>query len=167
MQDLIERLVALQPHLERVLDVRLPPWLRDELGAVTEHQLAALEQLPQGGRTMREFADGVGISGAAATDLADRLVARGLAERREDPADRRTVRLLPTGRGLAIHQACQAWRRQRIATVLRRLTADQLTSLVRILAALAAPPPGQPGDATEAGAPRSCRPLDPTELGRP
>jgi len=135
--ELVERLIALQPRLERVLDVRLPRRLRDELASITAHQLQALGHLPKEGLTMRQFASAVGISGAAATALADRMVTQGLAERRPDPGDRRTVWLAPTERALAMNEQYRAWRREMMATVVQRLDIDQMTALVDILGALA------------------------------
>ena len=45
----------------------------------------------------RELSGRLGITPGAATELVDRLVAAGLVERERDLADRRRVRLMPTG----------------------------------------------------------------------
>ncbi len=151
--ELVDRFLALQPTLERMLDVRLPPRLRRQLGSVTSRQLEALGHLPHGGSTMRRWAAAVGISGAAATALADRMVALGLAERRQLPGDRRSVYLEPTERALAMHEEYQAWRGQMIARVLQRLDRDQLAALVDVLGALAeARPPTEQDSDPGAGA---------------
>jgi len=53
----------------------------------------------QDGRTMRSLAAEWGCDASTATWIVDRLEAKGLAERRSDPADRRVklVVLTPTG----------------------------------------------------------------------
>ncbi|HVA20586.1 MAG TPA: MarR family transcriptional regulator [Candidatus Micrarchaeia archaeon] len=132
----VEHFLALQPRLQRVLDGHLPSQLRRELASVTGRQLDAIGHLPEGGRSMREFAEALGIRAAAATTLADRLIAQGLAERRQDPNDRRAVRLVPTERALEVHARYQAWRRQTIGPLLERLGPEQLAALVGILGAV-------------------------------
>jgi DNA-binding MarR family transcriptional regulator len=43
--------------------------------------------------TMKDFSECLGVSQSTVTQLADRLVRRGLVERKTDPSDRRVVRL--------------------------------------------------------------------------
>jgi len=131
--ELVERFLALQPRIERALDLGLPTELRRELGSVTAHQLEALGQLPATGQTMRRFAAAVGISGAAATALVDRMVAQGLVERLPDPQDRRTVWVAPSERARGMLMSYQAWRRAMMASVLRRLDVGQIAALVELL----------------------------------
>ena len=80
-EEFVERLLELQPRLQRALQVQLPSEISARLGSVTPHQLEALGRLPREGTTMRDFANGVGISGAAATAMAGlaALPARGKA----------------------------------------------------------------------------------------
>ncbi len=142
--ELVERFLALQPRIERVLDAGLPTELRQDLGSVTARQLEALGHVAGGGQTMRQFAQAVGISGAAATALADRMVSQGLVERHQDPHDRRTVWLMPTARALAMLAGYQAWRRQTMSAVLQRLDRGQVTALLDLLGALTdQDPPGE------------------------
>jgi len=133
----VERLLEMQPRLARVLDIRPQRRAFEASASVTARQLDAVTQLPRDGRTMRQFADAVGISGAAATARADRLVTQGLAERRPDPDDRRTVWLVPTERAMALAEQYHAWRRQMMAAVMRRLDVEQMIALEQILVALA------------------------------
>lgn len=134
--EIVERLLELQPRLQRSLVVPLPDDVARQLGPVTPHQLEALGCLPPGGSTMREFAKAVGISGAAATSLANRMIRRGLAERRYDPSDRRTVWLAPTALALATLDAVQAWRRQAMIRVVERLDGAQVATFLEVLGAL-------------------------------
>jgi DNA-binding MarR family transcriptional regulator len=138
--EVIERVLELQPMLQRTLRVPLPDRLTTQLGSVTPHQLEALGRLPPEGTTMREFAEAVGISGAAATALASRMIRQGLATRRYDDSDRRTVWLLPTPEGLETVDAVREWRRQSVAKMFERLDAAQITAFLEVLGALTGPP---------------------------
>ena len=67
---------------------------------VTMGQGLALLALESGGQTtMREVAAALGVSAGTATRVVDNLVRDGLAERAEDPADRRRVCIRPTKDG--------------------------------------------------------------------
>ena len=68
--------------------------------SVTMGQGLALLALEPGGQTtMREVAAALGVSAGTATRVVDNLVRDGLAERAEDPADRRKVCIRPTKDG--------------------------------------------------------------------
>ncbi|HUY57605.1 MAG TPA: MarR family transcriptional regulator [Candidatus Micrarchaeaceae archaeon] len=138
-EELVERVLQLQPVLQQTLRVPLPDEVSSRLGTVTPHQLEALGRLPPEGITMREFAEAVGISGAAATALANRMIRQGLAKRRYDPSDRRTVWLAPTRKGLDTAGAVQEWRRRSVAKIFERLDAAQVTAFLEVLSALAMP----------------------------
>lgn len=90
---------------------------------------------------MHEFAEAVGISGAAATALANRMIRQGLAKRSYDPSDRRTVWLAPTIKGLETEEAVLEWRRRSVAKVFARLSSAQITAFLEVLGTLAQPLP--------------------------
>lgn len=50
-------------------------------------------------RSVKDIAETLGISSSAATQLVDGLVRKGYVRRREDPKDRRSVRLEPSPKG--------------------------------------------------------------------
>lgn len=125
-----------QPRLQRALDVTLPPEISRELGSVTVHQLEALGCLPADGTPMRMFARSVGISGAAATALASRMIAKGLATRRYDPGDRRTVWLAPTEMAQNLVRSFRDWQRASMAATLGRLDDEQITTFLEVLSVL-------------------------------
>lgn len=94
---------------------------RPAAGPLTARQMEAVVFLA--GRetaTMGELAAGIGITRAAATELVDRLAAKGVAVRVPDPYDRRVVqvRLSPPARRLARAQLGE-WQR-RLAAVCER-----------------------------------------------
>ncbi|MGC1184935.1 MAG: MarR family transcriptional regulator [Candidatus Dormiibacterota bacterium] len=148
-QDVVERVLQLQPLLQRTLRVPLPDHVSARLGAVTPHQLEALGRLPPEGITMREFAAAVGISGAAATALATRMIRQGLARRRYDETDRRTVWLVPTAEGQETAVAVRAWRHQSVSKIFERLDAAQVSAFLEVLVALSLPSPLGDGTAAE------------------
>jgi DNA-binding MarR family transcriptional regulator len=116
----------------------MPEDLRNELGSITVHQLGALAFLPADGATMRQFADAVGITGAAATALADRMVKQGLVERRYKPDDRRSVWLAPTDQARSLLQRYRSWQRQAMGSMLTRLDNGQLLTFIEVLNVLMA-----------------------------
>jgi DNA-binding MarR family transcriptional regulator len=134
---MVERVLELQPRLQRTLQVPLPDEVSSRLGAVTPHQLEALGCLPPEGSPMHEFAEAVGISGAAATALATRMIRQGLAQRHYDPSDRRTVWLAPTAQGLRTVEAVRDWRRRSVAKMFERLDPAQVSAFLEVLSALA------------------------------
>lgn len=136
--ELIERMLSLQPRVQRALDPNLPPELRERLGSVTYHQLEALACLPEGGTTMRRFAEAVGVTGAAATALANRMVKHGLAVRRHDSEDRRQVWLAPTKTALDMVRTLREWQRRSMAETLTRLSPDQVETFLEVLKVLEA-----------------------------
>lgn len=104
---------------------------------LTARQMEAVVLLAgREGATMGELAAGLGVSRAAATELVDRLVAKGVAVRDGDPGDRRRVlvRLSPPAQRLARAQL-DDWQ-QRLTTVCARhpqIDPDTLVALVRDL----------------------------------
>jgi DNA-binding MarR family transcriptional regulator len=68
---------------------------------LTPNDSRALHTLdPRTGRTMRSLADEWGCDASNATWIVDRLEARGLAERREQPGDRRVKLVVLTSAGV-------------------------------------------------------------------
>lgn len=134
---LVERFMTLRPALVSVMQAVVPEEVRDELGAVTSHQLQALTLLPAAGLTMHELAKALQISSASACALADRLVRRHLVVRADDPSDRRIVRLVRTAVGDQLALRWAEAKRRSIAALLERLSddqAEQFLALVEVLA---------------------------------
>ena len=91
--------------LKRRLMASVPEELKDEFGAVTWHQLGALEQLraateTSSGATMNEIARMQQCALSSASALVDRVIRLGFAERLSDPEDRRIIHIVPTKLGL-------------------------------------------------------------------
>jgi len=105
---------------------------------LTKAQLRALLLLRLGPKRMSDVAAHLGTSLSSATSLVDRLVAKELVERAEDPSDRRLVicRLSPTGR----EGADRVYRMglERVAALASALTPDELATVVRGMEVLAA-----------------------------
>ena len=59
--------------------------------SLTPRQMAAFVQLAGGPQTMTEFAHGMGVGRAAATELVERLAQKGLVLRERDHLDRRVL----------------------------------------------------------------------------
>jgi DNA-binding MarR family transcriptional regulator len=115
----------LRTRLRTQFDVSLP---RFDL-------MAQLDRHPQGLK-MRELSRRLMVTGGNVTGLTDKLVAEGLVERGEDPADRRafTVRLTPAGQQQfrTMAQAHESW----VAELFQGLSARQQAQLFELLGAL-------------------------------
>jgi DNA-binding MarR family transcriptional regulator len=97
--------------------------------------MAQLDRQP-GGMKMRELSRRLMVTGGNVTGLTDRLVAEGLVERHDDPADRRacTVQLTAEGRRQfrAMARAHEAW----VTQLFDGLSADQQKRLFELLGRL-------------------------------
>lgn len=93
---------------------------------------------------VNEVADGVGLSLAAAGRAADRLVADGLVDRREDARDRRIKRLSLTDAGYDLLVNKFRLRTEQLREVLAALPADVLRRLGAALTETAALLPPSP-----------------------
>ena len=113
-------------------------------------QLRALMILAtRGPMTLTTLAGDMGVHPSNATRACDRLVAAGLLDRRDNPADRRHLRLELTAAGRTLIDEVVARRRRAIATILERMTTADRQELSRTLGHFAAaggePPPGDLG----------------------
>ena len=90
---LLHRLVR---DMTTVLDRRFAAF------GLTTQQAALLLAAGSGTSTPRQLMDVIGTDTAGMTKLLDRLQAKGLAERHANPADRRSVLIVPTEGGLAL-----------------------------------------------------------------
>jgi DNA-binding MarR family transcriptional regulator len=102
-----------------------------EQGGLSLVQASALLRI-DGSMSMREFATRLGGHASNATGLADRLAARGLAERQDDDADRRVKRIVLTPAGTAARNQLMTCI-QAAPAPFARLSAAQRTQLHDLL----------------------------------
>ena len=124
--------------LKRRLMASVPEELKDEFGAVTWHQLGALEQLraateTSSGATMNEIARMQQCALSSASALVDRVIRLGFAERLSDPEDRRIIHIVPTSLGLEILARFEASRKVAALEALAPLNDDDLERLVELM----------------------------------
>jgi DNA-binding MarR family transcriptional regulator len=113
-----------------------------ELSPVQRHTLALLGEEPM---RIRDLAERLGLAESSATRLADRLEALGLARRRADAEDRRSVLLQLTPSGRAHARAVAKRRRAYLVELLRRLEPEERRELVRLFAKIAGAAPQRTG----------------------
>lgn len=107
---------------------------------MTLQQLRAFAFVFARGQTpIKNVADALGIRANVATGIVQRLVDRGLIERREDPEDRRVRLLTVTGQGLELIDDLSAIILAKTREAMERLSDDQLRQLRDILAATGPP----------------------------
>jgi DNA-binding MarR family transcriptional regulator len=90
----------------------------------------------EGPQRVTVLGERLGVTQPAITQLVDRLVADGLAERAPDPADRRAVLVRPTQAGTDVVRRRRASRARGLAALLDQLTADERSDLERALPVL-------------------------------
>jgi DNA-binding MarR family transcriptional regulator len=122
-------------------------------GAVAElSQMRALRVLAEGAHRMSDLAAELGVVESTATRLLERLVERGLVDRRAVPHDRRCVVAALTAEGCRLVERAEAHRRANLADLLATLEPGERRELVRLLGKVAAelrrrragPPGGRP-----------------------
>lgn len=102
--------------------------------SLTSQQAAAtMFLLRHEGATVKSLADGLGISGAWASRLADELVVSGHVRRERDTADRRLVRLhtVPATRGMA--ERMYRERSQVVREAFSDAASEEIATLIRLL----------------------------------
>ena len=92
-----------------------------------------------GGTSITRVAEALGIKPNVATGIIQRLVDRGLIERREDPDDRRVRLLTVTVRGSALIDDLASIILAKMRGSLERLSDEQLRQLRGLLAAMGPP----------------------------
>ncbi|WP_234401696.1 MarR family winged helix-turn-helix transcriptional regulator [Thermobifida halotolerans] len=127
---MIERLQELEARQLRLfVRDRSLPLLSTTL---TIQQLKVLVALAIDGNTpTHELAERIGVSMATLTGIVDRLAARSLVLRREDPADRRVRRVDLTEEGRGLIDDMWGTSRQRTEAALRSLDVETLRGLVQ------------------------------------
>jgi DNA-binding MarR family transcriptional regulator len=86
--------------------------------------------------TMGELSTRLDIPLSSVTRLVDGLVRAKLAERSDDPNDRRVVRLRMTSRGELFTEASISFLRHRIQQLLEHFTAEEQAQLLRLMTKL-------------------------------
>lgn len=139
-----------EQHLEELLDVllvrgqeltqvllsrRLPGALyRRVAGGIPPVQLQALAVLAGGDVRMRELARRLGLATSTVTRLVDRLEAAGLAERRSERPDRRSVLVGLTATGREALQGVRRRLRALVRDLIAGLTPHEQGEFLRLLA---------------------------------
>jgi DNA-binding MarR family transcriptional regulator len=138
--------------LKRRLMASVPDELRGEFGAVTWHQVGALEQLraamqTSSGATMNEIARMQQCALSSASALVDRMIRLGFAERRNDPEDRRIIHIVPTALGEQMLEKFDDARKTVALKALAPLSDADLEMLVGLMSKVVDWP--EPGHARE------------------
>jgi DNA-binding MarR family transcriptional regulator len=100
---------------------------------LTMPQMRIICVLRQGAQRMGNIASGLGSSLSSATSMVDRLVDKGLVERRSDPEDRRVVQCRLTPRGAAEVERFWRFERESIEAMVQPLTLAQLKIVVHAI----------------------------------
>ena len=134
-EELTGKLVEYMSHVQRRMRARRSSaWLDLDL---TRQQAKTLHFLSHGHRRMSEIAGRLDVEMPSATTMIDRLVAKGLVERGQDPADRRAVVCSLTREGIEIVERFSAIRAARTESLAAVLSTEELEVVVPALEILA------------------------------
>lgn len=92
----------------------------------------------RGPQSIAALAEALAVTPPTASRLCERLVRKGLVTRRDEPRDRRQVRIALTASGRRLIDTVSARRRAEIAALLSNIPADARRSVVDALRQLAA-----------------------------
>jgi len=121
--DLLNRLRRLGPGQPPFKDVQITP-----------SQLVLLDWVVASpGCGIQEIAAGLGLTPPTVSVGVRRLEKAGLLERQPDPRDGRSIQLLPTSQGQALHQRAQDFRRRKGRRLLAGLTVQKQETLLGLL----------------------------------
>ena len=116
------------------------PWLELDVSMAQLKTIFVLATAPaeEGGQGPRvsDLARRLGVSAPTASTLIDRLVERGLVERREDPRDRRQVRCRLSAEGQRLAARFYESARARTERLLAELGEEELETVLRGIEAL-------------------------------
>jgi MarR family transcriptional regulator, organic hydroperoxide resistance regulator len=131
----IEEIVSYQQENNRLIgNFAAEPWIELSL---TIAQLKSLFFIADRGKTnFKKLADALGVTPPNVTGIVDRLVEHGLVSRTENPEDRRIMLLQITAKGRNLLHNLQQNRASHMATILGKLSDDDLSALVRGMKAL-------------------------------
>jgi DNA-binding MarR family transcriptional regulator len=134
---MVEEIIELLPVIGRGMYATL---MGDpEIHGLTLPQVKALIFLyDNGDRSMTELANGLAVSLPSASELVDRLIERGLVDRKTDSADRRRVLVSLTEPAIAYGRRIHDVRRLQARCALDQMPAEERACFVRSIRALAA-----------------------------
>ncbi|MBL8968386.1 MAG: MarR family transcriptional regulator [Spirochaetaceae bacterium] len=87
--------------------------------------------------SLAELAAATGVKSSAASITLERLVGKGLAERRQGAKDRRSVEITTTARGRETFAAMERWTLEDSTNILDTLDADEVETFVAMLEKIA------------------------------
>ena len=82
---------------------------------------------------MKELADELNVTMGNITSMIDRLIEHGCVSRKDDPDDRRVVRVCLTGKAKELFKKAIERRRKNMTLLLDNLTGNDRSSLIRIM----------------------------------
>jgi len=127
-ESLSEAFWSVARRLRETSHEALAPW------DITPSALRALRVLDRNGAMrLSELSEQLRIAPRSVTEVVDTLEARGLAERRPDPADRRATLAGLTEHGASVLEAIRAARGTEAERVFGQLSATDRAHLARIL----------------------------------
>jgi len=130
IEALAQTLESLLPRISRgVFRIDAP----DPLGHIPIAQMRILRLLADRSRTAVELCQELNMTASALTQIANRLQARGLVQRIEDPADRRVRHLTLTGRAADLMSQRRELRIEAASRALSRLDDHERSTLATAL----------------------------------
>jgi DNA-binding MarR family transcriptional regulator len=134
--ELIARIIDLYASINHAMrQLKAEPWMELDL---TIAQLKSLVFISHEGSTNpKNLAMALGVTPSNVTGIVDRLIEQGLVNRREDPQDRRMLRLRSTEKGEALLTGLREKAIAGLSSVLAKMSSEELSVLVTGLSSFA------------------------------
>lgn len=127
---LAQAMAGFWPALAVVDPLRIEAWDRQGLTIAQLRLMSVL--LFEDSRTVGELADGLDVKMPTITGMTDRLVRMGMIERKDDPVDRRVVRIGLSEGGRRAMREIEDAGREFLAPVFERLGAERVRDLIAV-----------------------------------
>ena len=140
-EELVDQFARLLGAMKKRVAAAMPADMQEQMAGATPHQLEAVVLVAgtADGLTMHEIAEHQHCAMSTATALVDRLERQGLVERRDDPEDRRVVRIVSTEHAKRFIACAVAGKREMATKLLSPLDDDEVSELVTLLAKITEP----------------------------
>lgn len=128
VDDSVAKIEGLLRHVAFIIKKRGRDMLVD-FGITTPQFNALLTLRDHPNITMGDLCEQLFLACSTATDLIDRMEKNGFLERARDPQDRRVIRLSISDKGKDVISEVIAARRRYVASILEKLTAEEIDQL--------------------------------------
>ncbi len=102
------------------------------IAKLTASQWGVLSLIESGGKSVKQIAEIMLITGSAVTQIANDLASKDLLKKVVDKNDKRVINLTPTSKAKKLLQEMDEWQATELKTMFSKLTDKELKTLVEL-----------------------------------